>query len=305
MDTTKFSKDVLIEACETLERNHSLSNEPEYFANPTNASILFRKNISKKSTRVIDTHHQAIFNCVKNILEKNDSYRYDNLLITEFARDITTFDCLTESLKLKSKTYADRYLTSSDIYMDAQSAYRGPIVKSYTANFDFALLPMKLRLAIEVYFKNMIGFIKAEYKIKKGHKKNKTGDEQIQISQILNFFSEDENKEFANLPVDILLIKYINFWSNSFVHSGIISLAWQGLTAVELLSPLFNSNNHDGRIDINGFNYINLSKTEIELQSKISRYLSTDFKDVNILLEKRRARPIEGSYAKPENALTK
>ncbi|WP_447878459.1 hypothetical protein [Serratia fonticola] len=258
---------------------------------------LFRIPLDKKNYKSISAHLQSLHKWLNDILdeEKNKNYKTDQLYI-EFKKNISIFDNYTNVLGMTGYIQADNFITGNSFYRDAVASYMKPIPQFYIGDYDIACIPIKLRMAIECYIKNMIGFISAKQIILNGKKKGKESDYVISISKLLQFFQDDEYKKYANLPVNPSILQDINYWANSFMHTGVTLFPWQSLSAIELLEPMFKHWNESKKFSLHGFNSLNMEHSFNDLVKDLNTFLSSDHKKVEITLLPRSKYPTEGVY---------
>jgi hypothetical protein len=161
---------------------------------------------------------------------------------------------------------------------------------------NFSCVPIKLRLAIEIYFKNMIGHIGSRQEFLVGKRKGEICDFPLSIADLLKFFSNKKYKKYANLPVRIQTVMDINYWSNNLIHTGITSFAWQNLLAMDFLAPLFRVKHENGDYSLEGFNYRDLRYGQQDLGRDLSNSLSDTRKRVTVGLLRIEEMPIEGMF---------
>ena len=109
-------------------------------------------------------------------------------------------------------------------------------------NFNLSKIPC-LRMAIEL---KIVEILDIEH-IKAKNKKNF-----IPVSKLISFIKN--NKEYFDFPIDFSYLKYINRWTNLYIHSGVVPYYWQTEKAIELISPLFNMCNRS-KINVEGFTF--------------------------------------------------
>lgn len=262
------------------------------------SDYLFRRDVSNGDKSVISAHLTTIENQLEKILNpENEHFKHEGLFL-EYSKGITRFNDLTKSIPVEGRTLADNMIISQHFYQSARSAYMAASVR-YQGNLDISIIPIKLRLAIEVYFKNMIGFSSAKITYLKGRRKGEESNFPLKISQLLSFFADIRYKKYANLPIPISILKDINSWSNKLIHTGFISYPWQSIAAVELLEPLFKTHLENDNWNLEGFNYLNLDFTKNQLTKSLGEYLSNSTASVVVDCFERSERPIEGCYYSP------
>lgn len=257
---------------------------------------LFRGGIRSGDETVIAAHLQSIDVQLGRILDSSHELLKMEALCLEFNKGITLFDRLTGSIGLDGGAFGDNFIASQDLYLAAISSYKKLVTVFHQGDMEISLMPLKLRLAIEIYFKNMIGYVSAKSVALSGRFKDKVSIYPLQISELLRFFSDKRYRKYAKLPVNLGIVSDINFWSNNLVHTGIVSFPWQSLSAVDLLAPLFNTRRDDGGLSIQGFNYLDLKYSQEELVRDLNFFISKNGRRVEVRCEKRSNRPIEGMF---------
>ncbi len=259
------------------------------------SNYLFRRDVSDGDKSVISAHLTTIEKQLENILNLENKYFKHEGLFLEYSKGITRFNSLTRSIPVDGGTLADNIIISQHFYQSARSAYMTTPVL-YQGNLDISIIPIKLRLAIEIYFKNMIGFSSAKITYLKGRKKGVELNFPLNISQLLSFFADSRYKKYANLPISISILKDINSWANKLIHTGFISYPWQSIAAIELLRPLFQTHLDNKHWNLEGFNYLNLDYTKNQLTQSLNEYLSSPTASVVVDCAERSNMSIEGSY---------
>lgn len=260
------------------------------------SSALFRGEITPSNNIVVDSHLRSIQTQLNKVLNPTFELFKDDVLYLELCKGITTFDRVTQAIGLEGGTFGDNFVASQNLYLSAISSYRKYIPNFYQGDLDFSISPLKLRLAIEIYFKNMIGFVEAKSETLVGKHKGKISNYPLSISDLLRFFNDRRFRKYAKIPMPLSIIQDINYWSNNLVHTGIISYPWQTMTAIDFLKPLFYTARKDGSTHIEGFNYLDLSFEQESLVDDLSGFLSGRGKKVEVLCLKRTSRPLEGAY---------
>lgn len=262
---------------------------------------LFGGDISPKNKTVVAAHLHALGKQLNSILDASaDDLKTDELYL-EFSKGLTAFDRATGAIGLTDNTFGDQFIASQNIYLSAVSSYKRGVPNFYQGDLNLSLVPLKLRLAIEIYFKNMIGFSGAKSEVLRGEQKGRISNYQLKISEILSFFAHKKYRKYANIPAEMSIIQDINYWSNNLVHTGIISYPWQSLTAIDMLHPLFHTKRENGKLNLEGFNYLDLTHKQSDLISDMNKHLSKSRIKVEISCFKRTHRPIEGAYYYPSN----
>ena len=257
------------------------------------SNLLFGKTKKKDNNKIIPAHVQAIKKQLDLINE--ESFEKNRVVIHEFCSSIAWFNRFNNTFQLNGGTYRSNYLTSRDCYVDALQAIRS-MPQFYQGSIEFARIPVMLRLAIEIHFKNMLG-IQAVYQ-KKGEAEDRYD---ISISNLLDFFGKAAGKKFCNLPIDIQIIQNINYWSNSFIHSGVLNYAWQSLQAIDFLAPLFKIEHENGGYSLEGYNYLSPDFSQDEIIKDLENFLSHKRKNIQIRIdyEKFSEEPLEGQFYYP------
>lgn len=269
------------------------------FADLVLSNLIYREQLDPKNQELVAAHIQSI----KRQLDRlyNEDYFKTDEIFLEFSKSITLFDQFTKILQIEGGTYGDNFIASQNFYLDAVGSCKSHVPNFYQGSMEFACIPLKLRLAIEIYFKNMIGYISSSQEFLTGKRKGKVTLYPLSIADLLRFFSHKKYKKYCKLPIDIEILKDINFWSNSLVHTGVISFAWQNLEAVELLKSLFYTNHENGRIHIEGFNYLSPDFSQDDLEKDLNEFLSNYSRNVSIKLFPFSEKPIEGAFYYPRN----
>ena len=128
-------------------------------------------------------------------------------------------------------------------------------------DFHISMMPTAIRQAIEIKVKEVIGI--------QGIEKEGGGFSFVPISDLIKFLVED--KKYLNLPINIRYLEYINTWTNTFVHTGIVPFFWQSLEVIDLLEDLF-SIEQNGSISLEGFKYRKPSFNINELKKDLEEY---------------------------------
>jgi hypothetical protein len=262
------------------------------------SNLLFRTPLDKTNDNSTHAHLQAINTHLNKFFREDEDPRLvkRECLCLELSKSITLFDHLTNLLGIDGGMYGDNFIASQNFYLDAISSYKNYVPSFYQGDINFSCIPLKLRLAIEVYFKNIIGYEYSKQEILTGKRKGKTLDYPLSISDLLRFFSDKKYKKYVKLPINIEIVKDINYWSNNLMHTGVISFAWQNLTAIELLHPLFYTKHENGSLSIDGFNYLDLNQDQQALAKDLNIFLSDNHKKVDVQLFKHGKKPREGMF---------
>ncbi|MGE8361410.1 hypothetical protein [Pseudomonas sp.] len=267
------------------------------FTNAELSKLIYKRQLTSSDEELKAAHIQSI----KRQLDKIYSQGSPNLdgIFLEFSKSITLFDELTKALQIEGGTYGDNFIASRDFYLSAVRSFAAYVPIFYQGDMEFACIPLKLRLAIEVYFKNMIGYIASTQEFLSGKKIGNVAPYPLSIADLLRFFSDMRYSKYCKLPIDIDILKNINFWSNNLVHTGVISFAWQNLEAVELLEPLFRAAHEDGRSHLKGFNYLSAGFALSDLEKDLNEFLSNKSRKVSVKLSLPLNKPIEGEFYYP------
>lgn len=261
------------------------------------SKLIYREQLNPNNEKLIAAHIQSIKRQLDRLYTE-DYFKTDEIFL-EFAKSITLFNQFTETLQIDGGTYGDNFITSQDFYLDAVSSCKKHVPNFYQGSIDFACIPLKIRLSIEIYFKNMIGYLSSSQKLLTGRRKGEVTLYPLSISSLLRFFLDEKYKKYCELPIDIEILKDINFWSNSLVHTGVISFAWQNLEAVELLNSLFYTEHENGNINLEGFNYLSPNYSQNSLEKDLNNFLSNSKKEVSVKLYSFSEKPIEGAFYYP------
>lgn len=121
------------------------------------SNLIYREQLNPNSKDLIAAHTQSIKRQLDRLYDE-DFLKIDEILV-EFSKSITLFNQFTRTFKIDSGTYGDNFIASQNFYLDAVGACKSYVPNFYQGNMDFACIPLKLRLAIEIYIKNMIGYM--------------------------------------------------------------------------------------------------------------------------------------------------
>lgn len=214
------------------------------------------------------TNSESKFNeYYQNILTESDLV----LLTKELISDISLLNEISSGkLHLYNQVSRDNYLSSHQFFLHAKFSYftRKRIAETTCRNFNFSIMPTLIRQSIEIKLKNMIGLEKVE-KIGGGFKF-------VPINSILDFFSSNPN--FIKFPVCIDLLKAINTWTNTFVHSGVVPFCWQSLEAIDLMESLFSiKNDVSGSLNLHGFTYLKSDVNISDIKTALNKHFKAEF----------------------------
>lgn len=213
------------------------------------------KAASNQISKIIDK--KSLFNqCYIKILTDQDLV----LLTQEIIFDLCILNQMSgNKLMIDNRISRSNFISSHQFFLHAKFSYftKKSITETTTRNFNFSSMPTLIRQAIELKVKNMIGL--------ESITNQSGGFKFIPISKILMFFTK--NKNLIHFPVSIETLSYINLWTNSFVHSGIVPFCWQSLEAIDLISEFFKIKDNDtGIMNVHGFTllYKGVSLAQIE-----------------------------------------
>lgn len=214
------------------------------------------------------TNEESKFNeYYQNILTENDLL----LLTQELICDISLLAQISGGrLALENQVIRDNYLSSHQFFLHAKFSYftKKHIAETTCRNFNFSAIPTLIRQSIEIKLKNMIGLEKVE-KVGGGFKF-------VSINALLDFFVNNSN--FIEFPVCIGLLKAINTWTNTFVHTGVAPFCWQSLEAVDLIESLFSiKNDATGSLSVHGFTYLKSNVTINDIQVALNEHFKAEF----------------------------
>jgi len=214
------------------------------------------------------TNKESQFNeYYQNILTESDLLLFTQELIC----DISLLDQISGGrLALDNQVSRDNYLSSHQFFLHAKFSYftKKQITETTCRNFNFSTMPTLIRQSIEIKLKNMIGLEKVQ-KVGGGFKF-------VPINSLLDFFNNNSN--FIEFPVCISLLKAINTWTNTFVHSGVVPFCWQSLEAVDLVESLFSiKNDATGSLNLHGFTYIKSNVTINDIQAALNKHFNAEF----------------------------
>ena len=203
----------------------------------------------------------------QNILTENDLVLFTQELIC----DISLLDQISGGrLAIDNQVSRNNYLSSHQFFLHAKFSYftKKYIAETTCRNFNFSTMPTLIRQSIEIKLKNMIGLEKVE-KVGGGFKF-------VPINSLLDFFANNPN--FIDFPVCIDLLKAINTWTNTFVHSGVVPFCWQSLEAVDLIESLFSiKNDETGSLSLHGFTYLKSNVTINDIQVALNEHFNAEF----------------------------
>ncbi|WP_293764848.1 hypothetical protein [uncultured Aquitalea sp.] len=214
------------------------------------------------------TNEESKFNeYYRNFLTENDLV----LLTEELICDISLLDQISVgNLALENRVIRDNCLSSHQFFLHAKFSYftHKNIAETTCRNFNFSTMPTLIRQSIEIRLKNMIGLKKIE-KVGGGFKF-------VPINSLLDFFADNPN--FINFPVCIDLLKSINSWTNTFIHSGVVPFCWQSLEAIDLIEDLFSiKNDVSGSLSLHGFTYLKGNVTINDIQKALNEHFKAEF----------------------------
>lgn len=263
------------------------------------SNLVYRGQIDPENKDFIGAHTQSIKRQLDRLYSE-DFFKVDEIFL-EFSKSITLFNQITQAFEIDGGTYGDNFIASQNFYLDAVGSCKIHVPNFYQGSMQFSCIPLKLRLAIEIYFKNMIGYRSSSQEFLLGKRRGDVTLYPLSISDLLSFFSHPRYKKYCKLPMDIEILKDINFWSNSLVHTGVISFAWQNLEAVALLKPLFYTQHENGGIHIEGFNYLSPDFGQEDLEKDLNNFLSNKSRKVSVKLFPFSDKPLEGAFYYPRN----
>ncbi|BEU80078.1 MULTISPECIES: hypothetical protein [Enterobacteriaceae] len=128
-------------------------------------------------------------------------------------------------------------------------------------NFDISIIPVFIRMALEMKIKEVIGYEKAY----DSHNK----ESNITVHQILSVIKQNKRLNFFGEVIDVNDLLHVNRWANYFVHTGVSSYYWKYREAISILNPLFKEEN--------GFNMqgrtfaVNFAGIKAELSKKYKK----------------------------------
>lgn len=302
---SEFAKFIQMDFMQTVKKNvdEKYNEIKPSFTDSELSNLIYREQLPPQNKNLIAAHTQSIKRQLDRLYSE-DFYKKDEIF-TEFSKSITLFDQLTKTFQIDGGTYGDNFITSHNFYLDAVGSCKRSVANFYQGDMDFACIPLKLRLAIEIYFKNMIGYISSSQEFLLGKRKGDVTLYPLSIADLLRFFANKRYKKYCKLPINIEILKDINFWSNNLVHTGVISFAWQNLEAVELLKPLFYTKHKNGNIHIEGFNYLSPDFSQEDLEKDLNNFLSNHSRKVSVKLFPFSEKPIEGEFYYPRNITSK
>ena len=104
-------------------------------------------------------------------------------------------------------------------------------------DFDISLTPILIRMSYEAKVKELI-------KYKCSYKEDRRKD--LTISQLLNFFNDDNEYSFLKKHVDLNYILSINTWANNYIHTCKMPYYCKMLVALYIIKPLFKVESKEG-----------------------------------------------------------
>ncbi len=294
---TVFQTKFLLDAKEKIDANFKAL--PSSFEDEDLSKLIFRGQLD--NIDVINAHIQAIHTQLGKITGDESYYLKQKEIIIEFSKSITLFNKITNSLSIDAGVFGDNFIASQNFYLSAVSGFKKHVPNFYQGDMEFSCIPLKIRLAIEIYFKNTIGYVSSEQQYLSGHRKGETSPYPLSISDLLKFFNHEDYKKYLQLPplIKIEVLRDINYWTNDLMHTGVISFAWQNLTAIDLLHPLFYTKHENGAIHVEGFNYLSPEHDLKALEVDLNAFLSNRTKKVCVKLLDIKDKPIEGAFYFP------
>lgn len=277
----------------------------------------------EKNSKIIDANFYALYRILKNYIEtigNNEKYLIlrDNIMF-ELCTHLSVFNNFlgryfpTKYLNLEEKLNKQHFVSSvhffnysrEKIYSCKNGSSVAPYVHSPALpNIENSCIPFYLRASIEVYFKNLIGYLDAEVK----NEENNTKEKYIlNISKLISFFENKRYKKYIIFPdkIDIKIIKMINKWSNSFIHSGVPSFCWQSIIAADYLYPFFCPPfSENGFSLVEGYNYLDRNYQHSHLIQDLEEYLSSYSKKrvtITYVCFDEKDKPLEGCFYHTKN----
>lgn len=277
----------------------SFNKLPSSFDDEGLSKLIFRGQLN--NVDVINAHIQAIHAQLKKLTEYESHCLKQKAIVVEFSKSITLFNKITNCFEIDGGVYGDNFIASQNFYLSAVSGFKNYVPNFYQGDMEFACMPLKIRLAIEIYFKNTIGYISSEQTYLSGHRKGEKSPYPLSISDLLRFFDHKVYKKYLMLPqlIKIKILSDINYWTNNLMHTGVISFAWQNLTAIDLINPLFCIEHKNGTIHTEGFNYLSPEHDLKDLEVDLNVFLSNRTKKVCVKLLDIKNKPIEGAFYFP------
>ncbi|HFQ5238320.1 TPA: hypothetical protein ACGUS9_004247, partial [Vibrio vulnificus] len=272
MRNLEYNKSSLINLRAKLENYLNDKNTDQYLSHLYSSDInqdWFEAQCKSACNQIEKvTNEESKFNkYYQNALTENDLLLFTRELIC----DISLLDQIScGRLALDNQVSRENYLSSHQFFLHAKFAY---FTKKYVAettnrNFNFSTMPTLIRQSIEIRLKNMIGLEKIE-KVGGGFKF-------VPINSLLEFFSNNPN--FIEFPVCIGLLKAINTWTNTFVHSGVVPFCWQSLEAIDLIESLFSiKDDATGSQSLHGFTYLKSNVTINDIQVALNEHFNAEF----------------------------
>lgn len=100
-------------------------------------------------------------------------------------------------------------------------------------NFDVSIIPVFIRMALEIKLKEVIKY-KSAYDY---HNK----ESNITVHQILTVIKKNKDLNFLGDEINVNDLLCVNRWANYFVHNGVSSYYWKYKEAISILKPLFTA----------------------------------------------------------------
>ncbi|KPD14764.1 hypothetical protein ADM96_37535 [Burkholderia sp. ST111] len=203
-------------------------------------------------------------------------------VVDRFLSDLARFSTENQLSITNISSWGQNIVFSKALYNLARSdllaaTYKTIDLLSTAAYYKDAAIPHKLRLAIELKLRSMIGFAKAEIIDRDNHRR----EVGFPTSLILEAFAKSEVAEF---PCDPLEIKKIYEWACKFSHTGKSDFIWIHLSALGYLSLLFDNQNSTSIISagVTVYNYLKSGKDLPDLEAELNRFLKK--KNIGIML---------------------
>jgi len=160
IDISQMHFDSLIEAKERIRGKYG--DKIVFYNNEELSKNLLRESLDRHSVNSINAHLQALNYQLTKIIENEGVHLKTNSVYLAFSKGITLFDRLTDAIEMDGNVFGDNFIVSQSLYLDAISSFTKNVTNFHQGDLNFSYIPMKLRLAIEFYFKNMIGYVGAK-----------------------------------------------------------------------------------------------------------------------------------------------
>lgn len=223
---------------------------------------------------------QSLVNQINKIIDNNSKFNeyYNHILIEDDYLNLTKeliFDfsylnqIITNQIEWNHRISRSNYMDEHQFFIHSKFSYftnKWHLDES-RINLTFSSMPMFIRQSIELKIKSMIGL---ERVLKP------SGDTKIiPISKLINALEEGN---FIDSPVSLEVLAHINFWTNTFIHTGIHPFSWQSLEAIDLVEPIFTIKQGEiGALNLRGFRFLRRDISLEEVKEKLDNKFHADF----------------------------